>query len=323
MRVAVIGAGAMGGLAALLLDKAGVEVVVYELREERVAGIRGSGIRVRGAVSGEAFPEVGLAGEAVAPYDMMVLAMGAGGTGDALRPLSPLVHRDTVYLSLQDGNAVTGLAGLVGEERAFAAVAWVSAVEDPGGEVEVEDFRSLVLGAFLPGREAVMEPIVEALEAVFPGKARVTADLRGETWKRLEAAAAVSGLCAVVGAAPQEAQAMEGLDRLCGEAAGECRRAAACNRRDPSEPGSPWEDALWRRVKPPMLADIEAGRMTEIDHLSGSIVEHARAANIPVPVHSAILTLVKEIESGRHRPGEAALKELKRRIAEEKGMSLV
>ena len=137
MRVAVIGAGAMGAVASLLLYDAGAEIVVYERREERVAHIRDRGICVRGALEGDAFPHIGKAGEAVAPFDMMVFAMGAGETGDALRPLSPFVHRDTTYISLQDGNAVTGLAGLVGEERAFAALAWVSAFETPGGEVEI------------------------------------------------------------------------------------------------------------------------------------------------------------------------------------------
>ena len=40
MRVAVIGAGAMGSLVSILLHESGAEVVVYEKREERVAWLR-------------------------------------------------------------------------------------------------------------------------------------------------------------------------------------------------------------------------------------------------------------------------------------------
>ena len=76
---------------------------------------------------------------------------------------------------------------------------------------------------------------------------------------------------------------------------------------------------MWSRVKPPMLIDVEAGRKTEIDHMSGHIVTHARARGIAVPVHGAILTLVREMESGRHRPGEGAVKELKRLASIERG----
>lgn len=323
MRVAVIGAGAMGGIASLLFCKAGMEVCVYERREERLAGIKKNGIRVLGALSGEVFPEAGREGEATAPFDVIVLAVGARETGDALRPVSPFVHRDTIYVSMQDGSAVSALAGLVGEERAFSALGWLSSFETPTGEVEVEDMGSLVLGSFVPGGEARMAHLVEAIEAVYSGIAHLAEDLEGEVWKRLGCAAAVSGLCAIAGAVPQEARGIKDVDVFCNEAAEECRQAASSAGREILLAASPWEDAMWRNVKPPMLSDVEAGRKTEVAYLSGRIVEQARAAGIAVPVNSAILTLVKEIQSGLHHPGEAALSELRRRITEEKGMSLL
>lgn len=323
MRVAVIGAGAMGGLASLLLCKAGMDVYVYERREERLAGIKEKGIRVCGALSGEAFPEVGKVGGATAPFDVMILAVGASETGEALRPLSPFVHRDTMYLSMQDGSAVSGLADLVGAERAFSALAWASAFETPEGEVEVEEVRSLVLGAFVPGREAQMASVVEAVEGAYPGTVRLAADLEGEIWKRLGCAAAVSGLCAIAGTVPRDARDLEGLDAFCNEAAEESRKAAASAGREVPPSASPWEDAVWRNVKPPLLRDVEARSKTEVAYLNGRIVEQARAAGIAVPVNSAILTLVKEMQSGLHRPGGAALNELRRRITEERGMSLL
>lgn len=323
MRIAVIGAGATGMLASILLCDAGEEVFVYELRQERVSDIAKNGIRARGDFSGTAFPAVARIGEPVAPYDAIVLASGTNESGDALRPLSPFVHRDTVYISLQEGGAVSSLAGLVGEERAFAALAWVSAFEAPDGVVEVEAFRALTLGAALPGRESELARLVDAVEDAHPGRISLTGDLYGEIWKRVEGAAAVSGLCAISSKMPLEARASEILDDLCEQAATECRQAAESSGRTESIPASPWDSALWRKVKPPMLRDVEAGRRTEIDCLSGWIVEKARAKGIAVPVHSSILTLVKEVESGRHRPGEAALRELQRRISEEKGMSLL
>lgn len=323
MRIAVIGAGAMGTLASMLLCAAGEEVTVYEADEGKAAAIRENGMRVRGDVSGEARPRVGRIGEAAEPYDVIVIAVGAAESGSALRPLSPFVHRDTIYLSLQDGGAVSTLSGLVGEERAFAALAHVSAREERHGEVEVEECRSFVLGARVPGREKELAGLAAALESALAGKTAVSGDLEREVWRRLEAAAAVSGLCAITGMAPLQARESQGVDAWCGEAARECRRAAVSTGYGEEAEVSPWDDAVWREVKPPMLRDIEAGGKTEIDHMSGRIVAQARAAGIAVPVHSAILTLVREIESGRHRPGESARKELERRIAEEKGMTLL
>ncbi len=323
MRIAVIGAGAMGSLAAMLFCATGEEVVVYEQRAQRADDVRETGVRVRGDIEGAAFPATGTAGEPADPYDVIVLAVSAAESDRALRPISPFVHRDTIYLSLQDGAAVHGLARIVGEERAFGALARVSARVAENGDIEVEGFRSLVLGAYAPGRKAALARLAEGLEEAFPGRTAVTQDLEGEIYRRMEAAAAVSGLCAVSGMSPGEARESEDIGLLCDEAARECRRVAVSTVHEGSSPVSPWEDAVWERIKPPMLRDIEAGRKTEIDFFSGHIVERARAAGIAVPVHSAVLTLVREIESGRHSPGEVALRELRRRVAEEKGMLLL
>jgi 2-dehydropantoate 2-reductase len=323
MRVAVIGAGAMGSLVSFLLHTAGAEVVVYESRQGRIEELRTKGISVRGDVTGAVFPAIGLPGEPAEPYDLMVLAVKAGDSGDALRPLSPHVHRDTVYLSLQEGDAVSDLGEMVGEERAFAAIAWASAVENPGGDVEVEELRSLVLGGLSPQRESEIARIAELMGEACPCGISIARNLSLEIWKRLEAAAAVSGLCALSGLLPQEARTVDEVNEWCEEAAEECRKTAASAGLEITGTGSPWENAVWRGVQPPLMNDIMADRRTEVAWLSGDIVEQARMAGIPVPVHNSILSLVREIESGRHRPGERSLRELKRRIAEEKGMTLI
>lgn len=323
MRIAVIGAGAMGSLACFLLGDAAHDVVIYETRRERAAAIAEHGVRVRGDVTGTVFPRAGRVGEAGAPYDAIILAVGAGDSGDALRPVSPFVHRDTVYLSMQDGDGVSALAALVGEDRAFAALAGVSAREDEDGVVEVEEYRSLVMAPYAPGGEEALPRLAEALRPVHPGKVTIAGDLERAIWRRMESAAAVSGLCAVSGLPPREARRLHELDRFCVEAAAECREAAAHAGGEGEPRPSPWEEAVWDRIKPPMLLDLEAGRKTEIEYLSGRVVERARAARVPAPVHGAILSLVGEISSGRHHPGEIAVRELKRRVTEERGMSLL
>jgi 2-dehydropantoate 2-reductase len=322
MRVAVIGAGAMGSLASMLLGGSGAEVVVYERREERVAWLRENGIRVRGAVSGDLKPEIGMPGEAADPYDLILLAVGAGESGEALRPLSPCVHRDTIYLSLQEGSAVGELAGMVGGDRAFAAVAWVSAAEMPDGEVEVEGFRSLVLGGDLPGNEERVGVLAEALQTSSPAAVSIADDLDKEIWRRLAAAAAVSSICAVSDAVPVEARKIEGMDSLCGEIATECIGVAAAAGEELSVPGSPWEEAVWRDIAPPLLRDIRAGRKAESAYLNGYIDARARASGIRAPLNSAAYSVLREMEAGRRRPGVDSIKELKRRIEEERGMAL-
>ncbi len=322
MRAAVIGAGAMGSLFSMLLHRSGAEVVVYEKRRDRAAWLRENGIRLRGAVGGGFMPEIAMPGEAAAPYDLLVLAVGARESGEALRPLSPYVHRDTIYLSLQEGSAVGELAGMVGGDRAFAAVAWVSAMEMPGGEVEVEGYRSLVLGGDLPGNEAKITALAESLQASSYAAVSATADLDREIWKRLSAAAAVSAMCAVSGEVPVVARRIEEIDSLCGEISAECVEVATAAGAELSAPVSPWDDAVWHDIAPPMLRDIAAARRTEVTYLNGYIEAQARANGLRAPSNSAAASILREMEAGTRRPGGDSLRELARRIEEEKGMSL-
>ncbi len=322
MRVAVIGGGAMGSLAAYLLHRAGVEVVIYERREERSRRLREEGIVLRGAVEGHWAPVPVEEGTAPAAYDVMVLAVEAGMTGEALRPLSPFVHRDTRYLSLQEGFAAAELASLVGAERAIAALAWVSAEEAPTGVVEVEGLEALRLGWFGSEKARALADLSSAFAEVCPCEVEPAPDIDAVAWLRLQSAASVSGICAVAGSAPREARLDERLDKLCREATEECRAAASAVGVELPPQDSPWREAVWERLRPPMLRQALAGRATEVAWMSGRIVETARGSGVPVPVHGAMLTLLREIEGGRHRPGEAAVRELMRRVEENRGMSL-
>jgi len=51
-----------------------------------------------------------------------------------------------------------------------------------------------------------------------------------------------------------------------------------------------------------MGQDIAKGRDTEIAYMNGYIVRKGDEANIPTPVNTAIVELVKEIESGKTEP---------------------
>ena len=322
MKVAVVGAGAVGSVVSYLLSSGGAEVFLYDDRKERVAEIQAKGVRLRGDMVGEVFPKARLPGEFTEPFDLIALACAAGPPAESLRPLSPYVHRETAYLSVQEGSAVDELRELVGDSRAGGALPWISAVESDGGEIEVEEFRSLVVGGVLPPSNAVFSELVEMADAVLPGKALLVGDLEREKWLRLRSAAAVSGLCAVLGGAPEEIRVEEEVDVLCREAAGECERLASSAGFELKALDSPWEDAVWRWIKPPLLRDLEAARKTEAYRLSGYLEGLARERGGSAPVHSALFSLIKEMETGRRRPGPDNIAELRRRIGEEKGMRL-
>ncbi|MBC7253634.1 MAG: hypothetical protein H5T72_06680 [Actinobacteria bacterium] len=327
MRVAVVGAGAMGSLVAHILAGAEVEVALYEIRAERRATLASDGLRLRGVLEGESKPQVRSPSEGGEPFDVLILAVKAHAGGDALRPLSPFVHRDTFYLSLQEGNAGEGLAELVGEERAWTALAWVSAAEAGGGAVEVEGCRSLVIGPAVP-REAVavppgLEALVGALRGGFPGHVELAKDTCRAVFSRLLSAAPVSAFCALCAENPGSLRGREEVDGWVREASGECSLVAASAGLEVEVPADPWEDAVWNRLPPPMLRDAVAGRITERDYLTGFLLREAGRLRLRTPLLSALHSLLGEVESGARVPGEVLLRELRRRVSEERGMSLM
>jgi len=57
----------------------------------------------------------------------------------------------------------------------------------------------------------------------------------------------------------------------------------------------------YRRLKSSSLQSVERGRPTEIDYLNGYIVRNAAVHNLPVPVNTAIVMLVHEIERKKRK----------------------
>ncbi|MBA2332165.1 MAG: 2-dehydropantoate 2-reductase, partial [Actinobacteria bacterium] len=57
---------------------------------------------------------------------------------------------------------------------------------------------------------------------------------------------------------------------------------------------------------PSMLEDVEARRPTEIELITGALVREAERLGVPVPLHTALLRLVKAREASWQTPARAA-----------------
>jgi 2-dehydropantoate 2-reductase len=317
MRIAVIGAGAMGSIISYLLSENN-EVILFENRPERLEEISTNGVRLKGDLRGEAFIPIQSPGPPAEPFDLVVLAVSAVASLEALRPVSPFVHRETIYLSFQEGSALDELVEIVGEERAVACLPIVSAIELNGGEVEVEKLHSIIIGGYNRDATGHLQPFADALAASgIPFE--MERDMELAIWDRVRSAAPVSALCGILGGVPEEIRGLEEVDAICREAASEW--IIEVERPEDVLPLPAWEEAVWRWATPPLLRDIEAGRKTEIEFLGGRLLK-TTARDRSMPVNRSLVSLIKEVQSGSLTPGEGAWNELRRRVAEEKGMGL-
>src|SRR5262245_43671823 len=136
MKIAVVGAGAMGSVYAGLLGSSGHEVWAIDRWREHVEAIRERGLRVEGA-SGDRVVRISAttdpteAGE----VDLVILATKAMDVEGAAGAARPLVGAETLVLSIQNGLGGPDIAARVlGQDRVAVGVAggFGASVVEPG-----------------------------------------------------------------------------------------------------------------------------------------------------------------------------------------------
>ena len=104
MKIAVMGAGAMGSVYAGLLTEGGHEVWAVDVWREHVDAIRERGLRVEGA-SGDRVIKLNATTDPAEPgvCDLVVVATKAAQVGDAAHAAAALIGPDTLVLTIQNG----------------------------------------------------------------------------------------------------------------------------------------------------------------------------------------------------------------------------
>ena len=105
MKIAIIGVGAMGSVYAGLLADAGNEVWVIDLRTDYLDAIRKNGLHIEGASGNRIVNNIEVATEVtdVGLCDLVIIATKAYGVESAARSVHPLLHADTIILTIQNG----------------------------------------------------------------------------------------------------------------------------------------------------------------------------------------------------------------------------
>lgn len=318
MRVAVIGAGAVGGTLAALLDRAGHDVEVTA-RGDNLAAIKQHGLRLDGGW-GEHTAHVEahetLAWIGAPEPDFAILATKAQDAAAALRAnrevlgTVPLLVAQNGLGGLEVARSVLPESPLLGGLALFAA----SYLEP--GRVTVTAALPLIVGAALGTPDAVFERVVGVLEQAIP--IEVTHDIVGAQWTKL-LINHVNALPAITGLSVQQVIADPGLRQVMTASMRETVRVArrlgvrfgkvqGVNGRVLGAIGSaPLAFGAWfpktlgsRMGSVPnpgsTLQSIRRGQLTEIDFLNGAVVAAAKQGGVEAPINEQIVALVHEVE---------------------------
>ncbi|MGE5273551.1 MAG: ketopantoate reductase family protein [Verrucomicrobiota bacterium] len=302
MKIAIVGAGAMGSVYAGLLGGAGHEIWAVDPWREHVDAIREHGLRVEGA-SGDRTVRINAttdpveAGEA----ELVVLATKAMDVTAAAEDARPLVGAETLVLSIQNGlGGPDAAAAVLGGNRVAVGVAggFGASVVAPG-HVHHHGFELVRMGE----RTGPVTPRIEAVAEVWRDAGftvRTYDDVRRLVWEKLVCNVAFGGTCSVLGRTIGEVIADDAAWSVASRCAAEAFEVAQAlgielEFDDPAAHAREFGLAI-AAAKPSMLLDLEAGRRTEVDFINGAVPRAGREVGVEAPANETVGALVRALE---------------------------
>jgi len=304
MRIAVVGAGGVGGYFGGRLAEAGADVV-FLARGAHLLAMRTAGLRIESPLGDVHLPRVAATDDpaAIGPVDVVLFAVKLYDSESASRMLPALVGPDTVVVPLQNGvEGVDIVKRAVGDEHTAGGTCYVTAVIAAPGVIRHTAMQHLIFGELDGRRSPRLERLRDAgANAKF--KSTLSENVNVDIWTKFVRLSVFSGMTSVtrgpIGAIvndPELLAMMKGAIReatLVAQARGVPVADDAPDRVEKAYKELPFD------TKSSMLQDLERGRRLELPWLSGAVVRLGEEAGVPTPIHKFIATVLRPHVNGR------------------------
>jgi 2-dehydropantoate 2-reductase len=304
MRIAVIGAGGVGGYFGAKLAKAGHDVA-FVARGAHLEAMRTRGLVVESAGGNIVLPKVSATNDpaALAPVDVVMFCVKLWDVEDAAAQMAPLCAKGGVVIPFQNGiDSVDILARTLGAERVLGGVAYIAAsIRAPGVVAHVGSMARLRVGAFEGRAEREAQAFVDACRSA-EIDAELAADIGRAIWEKFVFLNALSGLTCL---ARQPLGVVRSDPDLRATFEASMRETIAIA----ATKGFAFDDefvvrqmraldALPAEMRASMLGDLASGRRLEAPWLCGRVAGLAAQAGIAAPVNATIYAGLKPYLDG-------------------------
>jgi 2-dehydropantoate 2-reductase len=345
-RIAIVGAGALGGYVGGTLAHLGHDVTLIDPWPQHVEAIRARGLELDGLTPEEKFtarPKIVHLMEVQSlirtPIDVAMVAMKSYDTLWATALIAPYLSERGFVVSLQNCMNEETIAGVVGWGRVVGAIASMISVDlYEAGRIR----RTAAKGGdkhtvFRIGEpHGRITPRVGELVEWFSGidSTKATTNLWGERWSKLVQNSMGNGVTAATGLTTGECLRTERIRRFQIALAGEGVKVGQALGFE-LEPIRGADPQLYVRAtdgdaqalaeietkivpkagsnprgdiqRPSMAQDVLKGRRTEIEAMNGYIARKGAEAGVPAPSHEKLTGIVTRIERGELRPSPSLL----------------
>ncbi|MFM9924285.1 ketopantoate reductase family protein [Variovorax sp. H27-G14] len=293
MKVAVMGAGAVGCYYGAMLARAGHTVVLIG-RPAHVEAVNAHGLRLQTKAFDEHVPmAASTEPDAVQGADLVLFCVKSTDTEAAAAQIAPHLAPDALVLTLQNGVDNDARVRSVLANEVAAAVVYVATEMAGPGHVKHHGRGELVIA---PSRRS--EEVARHLEAAGVAT-QISGNVRGALWAKLILNCAYNALSAVTQLPYGVLIHGTGVTDVIRDVVAECLAVAKAE--GVEVVGD--TDAAVRGIPQSMPSqysstaqDLARGKLSEIDHLNGLIVRRGEALGVPTPANRVLFVLVKLLE---------------------------
>ncbi len=303
MKIAIMGAGAVGAYYGGALARNGADVVLIA-RGRHAENMREHGLRVDSHWGDfVVHPQIALMPDEVGVVDMVLHCVKLYSNADTIPSMRSMVGDETVVLTVQNG--ITGgesLAATFGWQRVLEGATYIeTSIASPGHVVQTGSAARIEFGE----RDGSISKLVAKVRAALsvPGiQVEVSADIRAALWSKMVAIGALGTVVTSARASlPEVLKMQEGENtiRTVMEeivAVGKAHGVKFPNRIVDAKMSDAIAEA--DEFQSSLQSDFNRGGKLELDDILGAAVRLGREAGIPVPASAALVMTLQKFKNG-------------------------
>ena len=303
MKVAIVGAGGVGGYFGGRLAQAGDDVV-FIARGEHLRAMRRKGLQVD-SINGDFRVDRVLATDdpaTVGEVDYVLVAVKSWQLRDAIETMRPMVGKTTSIVPLLNGvDAPDQLTNVFGAERVLGGTCSViSMIAGPGHVRHAGALPTIRFGELDRRRSERVERLRNAFSRTEGVRVEVPEDIHVVMWNKFMAIAPWSGIGAVTRAPIGVIRSLPETRALLEHAMEEISLLARARKiameREAIRQAMAFIDTLPYEGTASMQRDIMAGRPSELDAQNGTVVRLGKEAGVATPVNGMIYSSLLPLE---------------------------
>lgn len=301
MRIAVVGAGAMGCVLGGHLFESDHDVTLIDVWADHVRTINEKGLHLTG-VSGDRVlhPRAVTSPVGLPVQDLVLIMVKSTYTEQAAKDALSIIGPGTMVLTVQNGvGNADKIAAVVGPEKVIAGTTANGAVLLGPGEIKHAGKGETVIGEYSGKLTERVQKLAEVLDAAGL-EAKAVENVQSIIWSKLLMNASSNALTAILRVTLGELISWPETRELIKECIGEVTRVTDAKGirllyDDPVDTAFKVMKDLSEHYTT-MYQDVVAKRRTEIDVINGAVVAEGERLGIPTPVNKVLVNLIKAIE---------------------------